>query len=578
MRAAYGEAPPNVRPANDGAPVEVAKAANDSETVSPSPAVNDALPIERVETAPPMRADPEAQPLETASPAAEPTLPATAKARVEEAASESIPLTRGQATQDFATQDAEQTLLAQQSAEGEKARAFRVQQSDAIKEATKTFQEAFGDASSNATDRGEIVQSAVRELRDLGAQGVSALYKEAEKLGGEGLGLITDDIKRVATDVLIDEGVPESVKRSISQQLARYGLVGKPEKMNEVGITKVALDDGSTVSFRGEAEPLTVANAEQLRKAVNDLYLSDPTHRSQALKPVIDDAVEEAIKAAADNPALQVSGVAEAYKTARAAHREQKQTFAAKDVIQQIADFKKGTGTDVLKAENIIKTVMGTGPEALTNLRKIKNILLSKPTTQSKAAWQAIKAHGIAEIFGKSVVENANLGNRSISAISGAKLATALQKFGIDKLKILLDPEEFSQLMKLKNIIRNVTVPITGTTNPSGSAYKLMKFITPMVGRLSGIPFVGQGVEIASNLARQAKEVTQAKQTLKGVTEYTVENAADDMAKSPDISAGIISEADQKAREFLKSFIEIAGSERLIAPIIAAGSQDRGQE
>jgi hypothetical protein len=470
--------------------------------------------------------------------------------------------------------------MAAQSKEGEQARAFRVQQQDAIKEAVERFQTAIDpNQATNATDRGEVVQAAVRELRDLGAAGVSALYKQAEQLGGQGLGLLTDEIKRVATDVLIDEGVPESVKRSISQQLGRYGLVGKAEKMNEVGITKVALDDGSTVSFRGEVEPLTVANAEQLRKAVNALYDADPTHRSQALKPAIDDAVEEAIQSAVDDPALKASGVAEAYRSARAAHREQKQTFAAKDVVQQIADFKKGTpGTDVLKAENVIKTIMGTGPEALTNLRKIKAILLSKPTTQSKAAWQAIKAHGVADIFGKAVVENANLGGGSVGAISGAKLSTAIQKFGIDKLKILLDAEEFNQLMKLRRVIRDATVPISGTTNPSGSAYKIMKFMAPMAARFSGLPGVGPAIDIVSNLAKQAKEVSQARETLKGVTGYTAEQASMDAAKSPDMSAGLTREADQQARAFLKSFIDVAGSERLIAPIIAAGSQEGANE
>lgn len=571
LKQAYGEAPPDVQRqvANDGA-----------ESIPAARVANDGLPLEEAPPPPAMRASeapappPEAVPSsETPPTSAEAPLPATAKARVEEAATEQVPLTRGEATQDFAIQDAENTLRAAQTKEGEQARAFKIAQQDAIKEAMARFQEAFGDPASNATDRGAIVQQAIRDLRDAGAAGVSALYKQAEQLGGEGLGLITDDIKRVAADVLIDEGVPEAVKRSISQQLARYGLVGKAEKMNEVGITKVVLDDGSSVSFRGEVEPLTVANAEQLRKAVNGLYDLDPTHQSQNLKPVIDDAVEEAIQAAVNDPKLQAAGIAEAYKTARAAHREQKQTFAAKDVVQQIVDFKKGTGTDTLKAENVIKTIMGTGPEALTNLRKIKAVLLSNPTVQSKAAWQAIKAHGVADILGKAVVENANLGNGSVSAISGAKLSSAIEKFGVDKLKVLLDKDEFNQIMKLRRIIRTATVPISGTTNPSGTSYKLMKFLTPMAARFTGLPGIGPAVEIVSNLAKQAKEATQARETLKGVTEYTAEQAADEIAKSSDIGAGIVSEADQKAREFLKSFIEIAGSDRLIAPIIAAGSQ-----
>jgi hypothetical protein len=576
LKQAFGEAPPDVqrRVANDSAEsMPLARAANDDTAVAPVEPDRQAAPAARTPEPETVATPPEAAPTAPDTP-----LPATAKARVDEATAEQIPLTRGQATQEFAVQDAEQTLLASQTKEGEAARAFRVEQADAIKQAAQRFQEALGDTSLNATDRGQVVQKAIRELRDAGAAGVSALYKQAEELAGEGLALLTDDIKKTATDILIDEGIPESVKREIGRQLARYGIVGKAEKMNELGITKVTLDDGSTVQFRGEVEPLTVANAENLRQAVNKQYLADPTHNSQALKPVIDDAVEEAIQAAIDNPKLQAAGIADAYKTARAAHKEQKQTFSAKDVVQQIVDYKKGTGTDVLKAENVIKTIMDTGPEALTNLRKIKAILLSKPTEQSKAAWQAIKLHGVADIFGKAVVENANLGGGSISAVSGAKLSTAIEKFGVEKLKVLLDQSEFNQLMKLRRIIRNATVPISGTTNPAGTSYKLMKFLGPMVARLSGLPGVGPAVEIVSNLSKQAKEASQATATLKGVAEYTAEEAAKDAAKSPDLRAGLVSEADQKARAFLKSFIDIAGSERLIAPIIAAGSQEGADE
>lgn len=569
LKQAFGEAPPDVQRgvANDSAEsLPVARAVGE-EPLPIEPAAKNAVPAQEVAPATTeATATPEAIPVPAESP-----LPATAKARMDEAASEQIPLTRGEATQDFAIQDAEQTLRASTTKEGEQARAFKIQQQDAIKDAAQRFQEAFGDTSLNATDRGEIVQNAVRDMRDLGAAGVSALYKHAEQLGGEGLGLITDDIKRVATDILIDEGVPEAVKRSISQQLARYGLVGKAEKMNEVGITKVTLEDGSSVSFRGEPEQLTVANAEQLRKAVNKLYDLDPSHQSQALKPVIDDAVEEAIQAAANNPALQAKGVAEAYKAARAAHQVQKQTFSAKDIVQQIADFKKGTATDALKAENVIKAIMGTGPEALTNLRKIKTVLLSGGTDGSKAAWEAIKLHGVADIFGKARIENANAGNGAISAISGAKLSTAIEKFGIPKLKILLDQKEFGDLMKLRRIISNATVPISGTTNPSGSAYKIMKFITPLASRFSGLPGVGPAVDIVSHLAKQAKEAANSRETLKGIAEYTPEQAAKEPLK-------IEAAADKKAQEFLKSFIEIAGSDRLIAPIIAAGSQQGAEK
>lgn len=559
LRQAY-EAPPNVQRgvANDMAIPAEAVARTADEALPPN-VIEPMPPVRPVEATPAPIPDP---------PPIAPDAPPTV-ARMAEAQSEGIPLTRGQATQDFAAQDAEQTLRAAASGEGEKARTFLQEQAAKITDAVDRFKTAFG-PEATATDRGQVVKDAVRELRDLGKAGVSALYKQAEELGGESLGLITDDIKRVATDILIDEGIPETVKKSISQQMARYGLIGKAEKMNEVGITKVVLDDGSTVSFRGEPEPLTVANAEALRKAVNDLYTSDPTHRSQALKPVLDDAVEEAIESAANKPPVEGrpdgQGVADAYKAARSAFVEQKQTFAAKDIVQKLIDWKKGATdlTDVLASDKAIDAIFAGG---VPDLKKVKAVLLASPTPASKEAWKAIQATGIGKIFDKAYTVNANLGGGNIGTVSGAKLNSEIARFGTDKLKVLLSDAEFNQLMKLKRVIGNATIPISGTTNPSGTAFKMMRFLGPMAARI--VPFGGQIADTVAGLVKQAKGVAEAQKTLSGVTNYTPEAAVADAAPKPSVAA----KADEAANAFIQNFIELAGSGRLLAPILASGAQ-----
>lgn len=517
---------------------------------------------------------PIAEPPPVAVPAVEaaPTeIGVAAEARMARAAEEGVPLTRGQATQAFEIQDAEQSLRAATGKEADQARAFLAEQNGKIQAAVEKLRSSYGDITLTKTERGQVVKDAIRELRDEGKRGVSQLYRQAEELGGDQLKLDTSDILSKARDVLVDEGVPEPVRKSITQQLAKYKLIGKAGKMNAAGDTKIVIDDGSTVTIRGETQDLSVGNAEDFREAINRLYMQDSTRQSQSIKRAIDDAVEAALE---KTPPGEAPAVREARIAARAAHKEQKETFSARDVIQRLIDFKKGTKTDVVLPERAIPEILGTGPESLTNLRKVKAILLSNATEDSKAAWKAIQAQGIADIFDKAYTVNANIGGGQIGAISGAKLNSAIDAFGTAKLKTLLDADEYSQLMKLKAIIGDATIPISGTTNPSGTAYKLVKFIGQIVGTLHGIPLVGQAVDIVSGMYKQVKQITEMQETLRNMTEYTPSAAARETGEASS-KAAKIAEIKAKSDEIANAMVEefITQVPRLVSPLVAAGQQ-----
>lgn len=147
------------------------------------------------------------------------------------------------------------------SSEGERTRQFFDEQQQQIQGATTRFREGFGNVDATPAERGELVKQALSDLRDAGSEGVSRMYREAEAMGGEGLRLETDGIKTAAQDILIDEATPEPVKRAVSQELARYGLIGEAAPINEAGMTRVTLDDGSSVAFRGPVKELRLHTA-----------------------------------------------------------------------------------------------------------------------------------------------------------------------------------------------------------------------------------------------------------------------------------------------------------------------------
>lgn len=451
-----------------------------------------------------------------------------------EARSENVPLTRGQAERDFGVQNDEQSLFVAASKEGNLARQFRDEQNQSITDAVERFRRHFGDTDATPAERGETVKNAISDLRDQGREGVNAMYRLAEDAGGETLPLNTERLHEAATDILIDEAVPEAVKKAVSQEMARYGLIGEAAPTNEAGITRVTLDDGSSVSFRGQPKQLTVANAEDFRKRINSLYDSDPTKISQGLKGHIDDAVEAALEQAASGDAGNVS---QAYQAARFAHRNQRNTFHSKDIIQNIIDVRKGTkNTPLVMPERVISQVLGNGSGAVTNIRKVKGLLLSGGTVGSKQAWRGIQAQTLADIFGSAT-------NTQTQTISGARLNTAIRKFGVDRLREVLDQPEFNQLMKLQRIIGDATIPMSGTTNPSGTFTKLVNFMGKGALRLGGIG------EIATSLASKARNLAVTRRTLEGITNYDGVNGAD---------------MDRRAREFVQEYIRAAGSGSII--------------
>jgi hypothetical protein len=591
LKAAYAEV---------GAPEPVAAgpAARASDSAAPEPAApvlssNEAAAVERagVRVAEDGTVDPasvrakasEAPPAPDAvnATAVDPNapLPATAAARLTEATSEGVPLTKGQATQDFSAQDAEQTLKAQASGEGEKARAFLARQQEAIAGAVEKFRSGFGDPAMNATERGAIVKDSLRELSDQGRAGVSALYKQAREVA-QGLGenarsvldLDTAPLLAKMRELWIDEAVPEQVRNALRQKAAQYGLIGKNPKTVE-GITAVELmDDAGKVAerikFAGPVRRLAVDNAEDLRQTINDLYTADTSRRSQALKGVIDTAVSDAVERAA----VEGQGdVGAAFKAGREAFITQKKTFGAKDVVQRLIDFKKGTQTDVVLPENAIREIFAGGPEGLTTLKKIKAVLLSQPTPNSRAAWKAIQAHGVADIFKAALSPSGD--------ISGARLSTAIKKFGPDKLKVLLEPSDFGQLMKLQRIIKTATVPLPNTVNPSGSGYKVIQFLSQQAQRLGPVASIVGGpvkpvVDAVAGLIKTGQEASAAKAALEGVTNFTPQAAALTDAKAaatkPDLKAG--------TAEAVRAFIDLTASTRLIAPLIAGTAASNQSE
>lgn len=421
--------------------------------------------------------------------------------RVERAKEQGIPLTTAQAKQDFAAQEAEQSLLGGIGREAEAARGIASSQQEAIRAAQEKFERGFGELADKET-RGAIAREGLSEAKELGSKKVNELYGAASKIEGEAVPLDNKGLLDVIDEQMM-RPVDDKVINSVESLMAKYGMIGgKPEQSGR--FYQVADESGRNVRFRGEQTPLSLTNAEQFRQGLNQILPADQSGAVKQIIRALDDQVGAAVGAM---PAG--SERTAAFQVARAAAREQKETFHAKDVVQKLTSFKTGTKTPMVDPDRVIDSVL-KGANARGDLRRVKEVLMKDANGKSVDAWRSIQAQGAADLFGQSI-------NPVNGEISGARLMTAIKKFGggsqkegENRLKVLFG-EKYGDFDNLVKAIGDATIPLKGTTNTSGTAYKMLNFMT-RVGT------VGQfGADAVIPLINKAKDSAAARRTIKNM-------------------------------------------------------------
>ena len=430
---------------------------------------------------------------------------ATRLARAEE---QGIPLTTAQATKDFAQQEAEQTLRSSATREGTAARQIESEQQQALSRAQERFEQGFGD-SVDREARGSNVQQTLRDLQREGGKEVSSLYTKAKELEGSGVGVDNETLLNTVDDLIIDRPVSKETVETVESALAKFGLIdGEVSKSGR--FTQVIGTDGKAVKFKGEQTPLTIDNTEELRQKLTAASSSDQTGAVSGMIKKLDEIVESAIDTLPEGAAKT-----EAFQVARQAAREQKQIFNQKDIIQNLVGYKKNTNTDVIQPDRVIDSIL-KGANAKGNLQRVKQVLMNNPTNKTLDAWKSIQAQGVADIFGQSI-------NPATGDISGQRLASAIKKFGggsvkegQNRLKVLLG-DKYKEFDNLVGAIGDATIPVKGTTNPSGTAYKLLNFMT-RVGSVGTF-----GAEAVLSLGNKAKDAVTSRRVLRQIEKASPE-------------------------------------------------------
>lgn len=486
---------------------------------------------------------------ETIKQATQADLTPEALKKIRQAESQGVQLTKAQATGDFSASEAEQTLLKSVSSEGSQARQFADQQQEQLKEAAKSFTDKFGGsarlaestgelADITARDKGAQIQEALKDVEELTRKEVTDLYSLAAETAGNEIPLNNSSIVEIADDIIVNRPITPEVEKSINTALAKFGLIGDSVEQSARNKFKV-MDGDQAITITGDVTPLTLKNSEEFRKALNKAVGADQTGSAKIVIGELDKQVNQVIKEGAETVA-DSSGISrtQAFKSAREAFAEQRAKFRAKDVVQDLVSFKKGTKTPIVDPEAVI-TKIAKGDKAVTNIRKVKQILLENPTKQTTKAWRSIQAETVGDILSQAI-------NKDTFEMSGARLNSAIKKYKPEALRELLGRKQFSELKRLQQTIADATIPPPGTTNPSGTFNKLLN-MTERLGNFAGAGQFNFG-SLAVAGAKKGKEISSRKKTLDGIVNTKIETLK---ASNPKMSRSSLEKA-AKALAFLE--------------------------
>ena len=424
-------------------------------------------------------------------------------ARQARAEGHGVTLSQGEVTQDFATQEAEATLRSGLGQQSQAARAADTLKQEQLAASQDSFIRGLGDISGGRDVAGGQVQGALRETQELGRKEVSELYDLAKNLPGDQSPLDSAALVDTIDDEVIGRGAEPAVINSLESLMAKYGMIdGTIEKAGR--FNNVVSSDGSRVKFKGEQTPINLDNAEDFRKGLNRLLPNDQSGTVSQVINKLDSIVDETIGGLTSGTAKN-----EAFQVARAAARQEFKKFSQKDIVDRLVSFKKGTSTDQIPPDVVMDRIY-QGAEGLTNIRQIKKVLMDNPNNKTADAWRSIQAQSVADLFADSV-------NPATGDISGSRLKSAIKRLGNGKmsvgegkLKVILG-DKFSEFNSMVKTVGDATIPLKGTTNPSGTAYKILNF-------MSRLGSVGEfGADAVLSVAGKAKAAATSRRILRGI-------------------------------------------------------------
>lgn len=386
-----------------------------------------------------------------------------------------IPLTKGQATQDFDQQRFERETS--KSPDGERLRQRYTEQNQAISQNIDAMLDMTGtQIGENAykLETGNKVIKALESGLEAEKKKVSNAYNVARARGETQEIIDPSPIGQYLNENVVDVTVAPVV-----------GLVAR--EAERLGVASGRLEDGSF-----QLKPMTVEQSETLRQRVNELV--DPRNgqdlrRASQIKQLIDKAQEP------------VAG--QAFQSARKMRRQLAGKYENLAIVDQLLDTKGQYADKRIAAENVVnRAVIGGSIEDVRNLRRV----LTTAGNDGIEAWKEVRAATLRHLRDE-VTKNVGrdpLGNPLISASQFDRTIKSLDQNG--KLELIFGKTNAAQLRDLNDIVRDIYVSQPNAVNNSNTASVLLASIDMMASAGTGIPApILSGLKITRDKLKKRK-------------------------------------------------------------------------
>jgi hypothetical protein len=389
------------------------------------------------------------------------------------ATAESLPvpvdLTKGQATRDFAQQRFERETAKDPNV-GAPLRERFAQQNEDILRNFDTMVDMTGAEAPTLRATGEAVDAALKAQMQADKNAVRAAYKKAETAGELEQPVTLDSVVQHMND-----NAPAATTAPVLDAARKFAV--------KLGVA--AEDDSGNLV----AQPVTLATAEQFRKAINRSTNFEPTnvYQSAQMKGLIDQATDG------------LGG--NLYQQARALRARLAQNYESHATVAKLLDMKKGTADRAVALEDVFQhTILNSSKDDVANLRRV----LQRAGPNGWQAWRELQGATMRHIrdVATSGVTRDVRGNPIVSAAQLQQVVRGLDHDG--KLDFVFGKRGAQQVRDIVDLARVVYTSPPGSVNTSNTASVLLAALTEagVTGSLTGL-----AVPVLSGLRLVAQQV-----------------------------------------------------------------------
>ena len=394
-----------------------------------------------------------------------------------------IKLTEGQKTRDFEAQRFERET-AKLPEEGAPIRERFEEQNLQLQQNLDEFIDATGAELTDLRGVGELVDKALRNRAARDKIRIRSLYKEAEKAGELESPVSLETFVRH-----LDESAPEAEVANVLKAVRAKAI--------QIGAASEG-PDGQLV-----AQPISLKDAELLRRSINNATNAEPTNIRQAaiMKGLIDDTT------------ANLGG--NKYKQARQARAKYAQDYENIGLVKNLLGLKRGSDDRAIALEDVVRKSILEPSSSLDSVRQLRRLLQTKSGPEGKQAWKELQGATLRHIQDqmlKGVTTNQR-GDRIVSPAQLDRAITSLDKTG--KLDFVFGKKGAEQLRTINDVAKTVLTSPPGTINTSNTATVLAGLMDVALTGTTGVPApIATSFKLLTGKIKDAKLKARINKTL----------------------------------------------------------------